>query len=190
MRAARIDPLTDVRNRLGLTDDLEAAKARVERYGHRYCVAICDVDDFKRYNDRYGHLAGDEVLRGVAGTMRKHLRQGDTLYRYGGEEFLVLLPEQHEGDACAALERVRLEVERLGIPIFDSPRDKEGSPGAPRLLTISVGVAALGAGEAVDAWIARADRALFQAKRAGKNRVELAVAPSNASHRSSPDVAS
>src|SRR5437773_7331197 len=89
--AARIDPLTNVANRLRLSEDLEMFRSHAERYGHRFCVALCDIDVFKKYNDTNGHLAGDDVLRRVAASIRGALRQGDNLYRYGGEEFLVIL---------------------------------------------------------------------------------------------------
>ena len=91
---ARHDPLTGIGNRLRLAEDLEAVCGRVERYGHAYCVAVVDVDRFKAYNDASGHRSGDDVLRAVAAALRDTVRTGDTVYRYGGEEFVVLLPEQ------------------------------------------------------------------------------------------------
>ena len=91
---ARHDTLTALGNRLRLAEDLEALCGRVERYGHSYCVALFDIDDFKGYNDGAGHLGGDGALRAVAGALQQQIRTGDAVYRYGGEEFLVLLPEQ------------------------------------------------------------------------------------------------
>jgi two-component system cell cycle response regulator len=162
-QAARTDPLTEVSNRLRLKEDLQQLEGRAARYGHRYCAALCDVDAFKAYNDFFGHLSGDEALRLLARTIQDQLRSGDSLYRYGGEEFLVILPEQSLSDAKAGMERVRREIERLSIGH------------APRALapwvTISVGVAELGGGS-VDDWLRRADAALYRAKSRGRNCVE------------------
>ena len=93
-RLARTDALTTVGNRLRMEEDLAALFGRARRYGHKYSVALCDLDRFKEYNDRFGHVAGDDVLRRVATALSDTLRQGDSIYRYGGEEFLVVLPEQ------------------------------------------------------------------------------------------------
>jgi diguanylate cyclase (GGDEF)-like protein len=160
---ARLDPLTAVANRLRLKEDLEPLEGRVSRYGHRYCAALCDIDAFKAYNDSFGHLLGDDVLCLVARTIQKHLRTGDSLYRYGGEEFLVILPEQSLADAKAGMDRVRQEIERLGI------RHAPGAAGT--FLTISAGIAEL-AGGTVSDWLQRADMALYRAKALGRNRVE------------------
>ena len=91
---ARRDPLTGLRNRRALEEDLDQLEARVARYGHRYCMALLDVDHFKAYNDAYGHPAGDKILQAVAAQLGAHIRGGDALYRYGGEEFLCIFPEQ------------------------------------------------------------------------------------------------
>jgi diguanylate cyclase (GGDEF)-like protein len=162
-QVARVDPLTAVANRLRLKEDLEPLEGRASRYGHRYCAALCDIDAFKAYNDAFGHLSGDDALCLVAGTIQKHLRTGDSLYRYGGEEFLVILPEQSLVDAKAGMGRVRHEVERLRI---------SHAPGEARtFLTISVGIAELAGGTVRD-WLERADTALYRAKTLGRNRVE------------------
>jgi diguanylate cyclase (GGDEF)-like protein len=162
-RAARTDPLTSVFNRLRLEEDLATLEGRGSRYGHRYCAALCDVDEFKAYNDGFGHLAGDEALCRIARTTQKQLRSGDSLYRYGGDEFLIILPEQTLADAKLGVERVRQQIETLGI---------QHAPTAPSpVLTISAGIAELGAGPISD-WLLRADAALYQAKRLGRNRVK------------------
>ncbi len=161
-QAARVDPLTGVANRLRMDEDLEVLWSRAQRYGHPFAAALCDIDEFKKYNDRFGHVAGDEVLRRVAQAVRKGLRQGDALYRYGGEEFLVLLPEQSLAEAVRAMDRVRGAIEQLAIP---TPTG---------ILTISVGVAELDL--AVDRtlkdWLRRTDAALYRAKEGGRNRVQ------------------
>jgi diguanylate cyclase (GGDEF)-like protein len=164
--AARTDPLTAAFNRLALAEDLEALAGRSARYQHRYCAALCDVDQFKSYNDCYGHLAGDDALRTIAHAIRAELRQGDGFYRYGGEEFLAVLPEQSLSEAAGGMNRVRRAVESLRI----AHAPNAGSP----FVTISVGIASLRAGSssAIDEWLRRADSALYSAKSLGRNRVE------------------
>ena len=162
---ARKDPLTKLGNRLQLHEDLELMRGRMQRYGHSYSALLCDVDFFKPYNDRYGHLSGDEVLVAVANTVAEHLRSGDRAYRYGGEEFFVVLPEQSMEEACLVAERVRSAVEELGIP-----HDAKNPPG---VITISVGVSSLPAEERrpISVLLEEADAALYRAKRSGRNRV-------------------
>jgi diguanylate cyclase (GGDEF)-like protein len=160
---ARQDTLTGLGNRLRLAEDLEVLCGRVQRYGHVYSAALFDVDDFKGYNDNAGHLRGDDVLRAVARALDQQIRSGDALYRYGGEEFLVLLPEQPIEAAGLAAERLRAAVEALGLP----------HP-AGGVVTVSAGVAALGDGDCQpDELFELADQALYRAKAAGRNRVEL-----------------
>jgi diguanylate cyclase (GGDEF)-like protein len=110
---------------------LAVAGARAQRYGHRFACAMCDVDWFKTYNDRYAHIQGDAALRAVAKAIAGAVRRGDVVYRCGGEEFLVLLPEQDVEPAREAMDRVRAAVARLGLP-------HDGS--ALGHVTISVGV--------------------------------------------------
>ena len=166
-RDARQDALTGLGNRHRLDEDLEAMQARAERYGHRWCVALLDLDHFKGFNDGVGHLEGDALLRRVSAVLSDTARGGDTVYRYGGEEFLVLLPEQTLDTAALAAERLRAVVEELAVP----------HP-AGGLVTISAGVAGPAeGGEDAKALVARADAALYAAKAAGRNRVEVAAAP-------------
>ena len=165
--AARTDPLTDTFNRRALEEDLETLAARAARYGHNYCAALCDIDGFKAYNDGLGHVPGDAVIRQVARTIHDELRRGDVCYRYGGDEFLVILPEQNLVEANLGLDRVRRAVERLRIP---------HAPAAKRpFVTISVGLAALRTAppESIEDWLRRADAALYDAKRAGRNCVAV-----------------
>ena len=163
---ARQDTLTGIGNRLRLAEDLDALCGRVTRYGHAYCVALLDVDRFKALNDSAGHRAGDDVLRKLAAALAATIRRGDTLYRYGGEEFLVLLPEQSLDGAQLAGERLRAAVEDLGI---EHP--------AGGTVTASVGVAGLGSPAcSPEELFELADRALYRAKEAGRNRVEVEVA--------------
>jgi diguanylate cyclase (GGDEF)-like protein len=168
---ARHDPLTGLGNRRSLQEDLEVLHARSQRYGRRFALAMCDIDRFKAYNDTHGHQAGDKALRAVAATIAQELRGGDSVYRYGGEEFLLVLPEQTLDTALVAVERVRSAVQRLAIP---QPADGPGGR-----LTLSAGIAAFDPGEAPTAQelLQRADAALYRAKSAGRNQLALADSP-------------
>ena len=161
--ASRTDSLTGLGNRLRLDEEVAAFLSRAQRYGHRCSLAVCDIDFFKGFNDRFGHVAGDDALRRVAASMRTSVRSGDSVFRYGGEEFLVLLVGQSLGDAELAMDRMRTAVERLALP----------SPATDGTLTISVGVAEVDPAHDTCAadWIARADAALYAAKSRGRNRV-------------------
>jgi diguanylate cyclase (GGDEF)-like protein len=161
--AARHDAPTGLANRLRLAEDFEILRGRVARYGHAYCFALFDIDDFKGFNDSSGHAAGDSALRAVAKALKEGIRTGDAVYRYGGEEFLVLLPEQSVETATLAAERLRAAVEALAIP----------HP-AGGVVTISAGVAGLGDKvSGPDELFELADRALYRAKEGGRNRVEV-----------------
>jgi two-component system chemotaxis response regulator CheY len=164
---ARHDPLTRLGNRRSLQEDLAVLDARSRRYGRRFAVAVCDIDRFKAYNDRYGHQAGDEALRAVAATMAGQVRSGDGVYRYGGEEFVLVLPEQTLQNARVAVERVRTAVEQLAIA--------HHAGGPPGVVTLSAGIAAFCPGDAasIEELLKRADAALYQAKAAGRNQVAL-----------------
>jgi two-component system chemotaxis response regulator CheY len=160
---ARHDAPTGLGNRLRLAEDLEALCGRVARYGHVYCVALFDIDNFKGYNDGLGHLSGDEALRGVARALQDGIRSGDAVYRYGGEEFLVLLPEQTLETAALAAERLRAAVEALAIP----------HP-AGGVVTVSAGVAGLDDPTCDPERVFElADQAPYRAKEGGRNRVEV-----------------
>ncbi len=164
--ASHTDALTGVGSRLALEEELAAVRSQHERYGRRASLAVCDVDFFKRYNDRYGHVAGDEALREIAGAIKEHLRASDRVFRYGGEEFVVLLPEQSLDEAAMAMDRVRRNVEQLSVPA-----DTEAG-----VLTLSAGIAELMPGDRhASDWIVRADAALYRAKSSGRNRIELAL---------------
>ncbi|MBV9119152.1 MAG: GGDEF domain-containing protein, partial [Chloroflexi bacterium] len=118
---ALTDALTGLGNRRKLRRDLDELEARCQRYDHSYALAMCDVDHFKRYNDTYGHAKGDEVLRAVAQTMARSCRTGDEVYRYGGEEFVVVMPSQTEDSAWTGMDRLRRAVELLAIPHTGNP---------------------------------------------------------------------
>lgn len=168
LAAAQTDPLTELSNRLHLHEDLRAAADRARRYGHQSCAAFCDIDLFKSYNDSFGHLAGDEAIRVVSREIRSQTRPSDGLYRYGGDEFLVLLPEQSLATACDCMDRLRRRVESLSAGEVDGV--------LARPITISVGIADFritSDEDPVQSWLRRADIALYRAKARGRNCVEM-----------------
>ena len=159
-QVARVDALTGARNRRALAEDLHAQRIEAQRYHGKCAVAMCDLDRFKQYNDTFGHLAGDEALRRVVRTIDRVLRTGDGVYRYGGEEFVALLPHQDLERARAAMERVRRAVAE--------------TTGISHAITISIGIAEVRADDPDDeAPLRRADEALYRAKVAGRDRVSL-----------------
>ena len=162
-KLAMVDGLTSLGNRRRLDGDLETTLASAVAAGDSMLgFAMIDVDHFKTYNDTHGHTAGDEVLRRVAATIARSVREGDIVYRYGGEEFSILLPGASPEDAAAVAERVRVAIEAEGFP------GEERQPGGR--LTVSIGVATLASGEHGDLR-ERADSALYAAKEQGRNRV-------------------
>lgn len=157
----RHDPLTGALNRKGMDEAVEREVARVRRHNAKICMALLDIDNFKKLNDSLGHQAGDDALVHLARVTRETIRPQDTLARYGGEEFVLLLPETSVDDAVAAMTRVQRELTKR---FFLHKNEKV-------LITFSCGVAELGETEAPTDAIARADAAMYLAKRAGKNRV-------------------
>jgi diguanylate cyclase (GGDEF)-like protein len=133
-------------------------------------VALFDVDHFKLFNDQYGHLAGDEALRQVARCLDKFSRADESLYRYGGEEFLLLLPDCNVDAASIAAGRLRRAVADMAVP-------HDARPTSPAVVTLSGGVScwAVGSSLSLADLLQQADDALFQAKSAGRNRVHVAV---------------
>lgn len=164
---ARTDALTGLRNRRSMDERLNEALQRQARSGGAASVVMLDIDHFKQVNDRHGHPAGDTVLRALAQSIRAEVREVDAAGRYGGEEFLVLLPGTDTGGALLFAERLRRRVAALRVPV----------DGGDIAITISLGVAAHAAPtEGAPAWLARADRALYQAKRGGRNQSVVADA--------------
>ncbi|MEO0495312.1 MAG: GGDEF domain-containing protein [Actinomycetota bacterium] len=164
-KLAMVDGLTSLGNRRRLDGDLETTLASAVAGDAPLGFAMVDVDHFKTYNDTHGHTAGDEVLRKVAATIARCVRDSDVVYRYGGEEFSILFPGATAEEAAQVAERVRATVEAEHFP------GEERQPGGS--LTISVGVATLATGPADDIR-ERADQALYQAKHGGRNRVAFA----------------
>ncbi len=163
-KTARIDPLTGLGNRLHLGETLDALHERAAQDGHGYSVAFCDVDHFKTYNDQYGQPAGDRVPHSIAETLMSCVRQADAVYRYGGEELLILFPNEAGTGALRATERACHAVRPLGIP-------HDGNQGGG--VTLSAGIASFLPGSDLhsDGVLERADAALYRAKAAGRDRV-------------------
>lgn len=153
------DALTQVANRRGLAQAFELERARCGETG-LLAVALIDVDNFKKLNDTLGHAAGDEALKALAAQVRTQLRPGDHVARFGGEEFVVLLPATVVDEACEVLTRLQRSLS-MGLFMHE---------GRDVLVTFSAGVTAWRSGESLDAAIERADGALYEAKRTGKNR--------------------
>lgn len=159
------DPLTGVLNRQGMNRDLRREWTRALRTGQPLCVALADLDLFKRINDTWGHRVGDRVLCAAARLFQRRLRPYDTVYRFGGEEFLFCLPNTDLDTASRILDRLRRVVARLTVTTDN---------GQPVPVTVSIGVAQMVPGRSVQDAVAAADRALYAAKESGRNRVERA----------------
>lgn len=157
------DELTSVYNRTTGINRLKEEIARSQRNKRSLSVAMLDIDNFKTINDKYGHIIGDKILNRVASQIKNHLRIGDIVSRYGGEEFLIILPETDEIKAYMALERVRAAIEKKLIRI-----------GGEKLqVTVSIGLTEVDNLETPIEVLERADKALYQAKSNGKNRIEI-----------------
>lgn len=164
---SRIDPLMGIGNRRAMEEALAMAHQRATRYGRAFAVMLLDLDYFKAYNDTYGHPRGDGVLRDFAREAKGAIRMLDTAYRYGGEEVLVLLPETDEEGAQAVADRIVRSVAGLAI-------EHKGSPHA--IVTVSAGLAVAlprpdGTTPRILDLLDAADRSLYAAKEAGRNRV-------------------
>jgi diguanylate cyclase (GGDEF)-like protein len=162
---SRVDPLTGVGNRLRLEEDVDRVRTTLERNGGVGAVVLLDVDHFKRYNDEFGHLAGDRVLRKLGAALGEGLRQGDGVYRFGGEEFLLLLPGATPADARRVVARVQNQISALAIP---HPNNQPWG-----VVTVSAGICTLDSAKDSDSWMRAADEAMYRAKEAGRNAVGI-----------------
>ena len=159
------DALTFLPNRKSILSDLQREVLFSDRYGSPLAISMVDIDHFKKINDTYGHVAGDEVLRKLASELRNHIRHPDVIGRYGGEEFLVLLPHSTIKAAVEQAERLRNYIQSLAIPIHEQEIR----------ITLSLGLAQYKINE--EDWqslLNRADAALYQAKKTGRNRWAIA----------------
>jgi diguanylate cyclase len=161
---ALIDPLTGLPNRAAWSERLDHEVNAWHQQGNSLSLAMLDLDHFKRINDGYGHLAGDKVLKIIANVLRKRLRSSDFIARFGGEEFVLLMPNSSLTDALAAGEVLRAAIEACPFHF----------KGEPVTITVSMGVAQFLPGERSDLALKRADAALYRAKAAGRNQVQAA----------------
>jgi two-component system chemotaxis response regulator CheY len=164
------DSLTNLGNRRRMEEDLLKVHARALRAQNSYCVTMFDIDHFKFFNDHYGHPAGDEALRQVAASLNRVVRSGESVYRYGGEEFLLVMPNCEVDEAVAAAERILHAVNLMAIP-------HEARPTSPPVITLSAGVAVYTPDSdlTIHDLIELADQALYAAKLSGRNRVRAGV---------------
>ncbi len=165
MQTATRDALTGVGNRIALEITAEREIAMARRTNQPTAILVLDIDHFKRINDRYGHSAGDRVLVETARKLRENCRESDSVFRFGGEEFVVLLSQTEENGAFAIAERIR-----NAIATMNTQYEQTGIH-----VTASIGIACLNRSETLHAWFDRADRALYLAKQAGRNRVVRAA---------------
>lgn len=163
--ASTKDALTGIGNRRMLMDRLKAEASRAERMGRPLALAVLDVDRFKTVNDAWGHEIGDRALIGVARAVSDAVREYDICGRWGGEEFMIIMPEIGAHEAVPVVERVRAAIAAL----------KVDTPGAALSLSASFGVAEWHPGEDIFDVIRRADEAMFTAKRTGRNRLQVSV---------------
>jgi diguanylate cyclase (GGDEF)-like protein len=166
---ARQDPLTGLKTRLAFNEEVSQVVEAAHSGKGAASAVMCDIDFFKQYNDRYGHVAGDRVLRLVARTLQSSVREGEQVYRFGGEEFVVVLADCEVEFARGRAEQLRRAVEALDIAHDDSALDR---------VTISMGVAEIGPDgpPSVEQWLAKADSALYRAKEHGRNQVRAIAA--------------
>lgn len=162
------DPLTGLLNRRYLHERLEEEVARSQRHSRQVGILMLDIDGFKLYNDTFGHLAGDKALKLIAEALIKSVRSMDVLSRYGGDEFMVVLPETDTALAVHIAERIRCDVAKIELP----PRG--GTEQASNAVTVSIGIASYpDHGEGIDLLLERVDQALYRAKAKGRNRIEV-----------------
>jgi diguanylate cyclase (GGDEF)-like protein len=155
---ARLDKLTSLLNRRAFDEDLGRAVDRARQMNEPLSVLVGDLNDFKEFNDRFGHLEGDRVLKAVAASIKSALRRPDVAYRWGGDEFAVILPQADYHGAAMVAERVKAAVQRNGGPDGDE-------------LRMSTGVAELESDDSIEEFLDRADQELFRAK--GSREVQL-----------------
>jgi diguanylate cyclase (GGDEF)-like protein/PAS domain S-box-containing protein len=159
LKISQTDALTGLANRRTIDERMRNEMARADRLGCGFSVILGDLDHFKSINDEFGHLVGDRVLVAAAGVLADQARPYDLPARFGGEEFLLLLPESSLEDAITIAQRIRAAISRVAVPEVT------------RQITISLGISTWGHGDTLGALVGRADAALYQAKKRGRNRV-------------------
>ena len=167
-RLSTTDSTTGLFNSRHLFQRLKSELARSHRHGHPLSLLLLDIDDFKGHNDSHGHQAGDEALRYLADVLRRVSRESDSAYRYGGDEFTIILPETNAASSLILAERLLEEVSTSELP----------TPGGDvATLTVSVGIAQWCKGEDMHALLKRADLAMYESKASGRNRASVAEPP-------------
>lgn len=164
LAAAFVDPLTGIGNRASLDRNLHRELQMAHRHGDELSILLLDLDHFKQINDNHGHSTGDEILRQVAQLLEYTCRETDRVFRFGGEEFLVLLPKTHHCGARVIAERLRQAVHSIKLELKHATIEP----------TVSIGIAKLKDSDKVSELFERADQALYSAKSGGRNRVVLA----------------
>ncbi|MEA3442929.1 MAG: diguanylate cyclase [Chloroflexota bacterium] len=165
-RLANFDALTGIYNRRAILRRLDEQISYAKRYGEDFSLLMLDIDYFKKVNDQYGHLTGDNVLEKFATLVQQNIRDTDTIGRYGGEEFIITLPHTSLSSALDIAERIRRTIEAAKMKDFE---------GKVFSITVSQGLSSYKAGEGKLSLIARADDALYRAKENGRNRVETSA---------------
>jgi two-component system cell cycle response regulator len=160
-RNALTDALTGLGNRHWMKDMFEREVTRAQHNGKSLCLMMIDIDNFKHFNDQYGHISGDRVLSAVAEALREYLRPTDLIARFGGDEFAVLLPDLALAQAQQTADRLRAQVANLSPPSLSTA------------ITISIGVSASVPEDDVGSLVQRADAAMYDAKEQGRNRVAV-----------------
>ncbi|MCH7574628.1 MAG: diguanylate cyclase [Candidatus Marinimicrobia bacterium] len=163
-RMAMFDSLTDLLSRRALLEQMDIEIMRSHRYGRHLSMLMLDIDRFKRVNDKHGHVAGDAVIRAISATIKEQIRGSDFAGRYGGEEFIVLLPETPLKKATVLAEKLRKSIEKLKVKVEGHTLDD---------LAVSIGVAEFREGDEPTDIINRSDQGLYKAKRGGRNRVAV-----------------
>ena len=164
---ALVDPLTNLPNRAAYDQRAHQEIARWMRYQRSLCLAVCDLDLFKKVNDGFGHLAGDKVLQIVAKVIRERLRESDFISRFGGEEFVILLPETEADEAVAVMEEIRLAIENTPFHFRNTQVQ----------VTVSIGITMFQGKDDLNSAFARADKALYTAKDSGRNCCRMSEVP-------------
>ena len=163
-KVCAVDHLTGVYNRHAMSSMINKEHERARRTGNSSVLAILDFDDFKQINDRYGHVAGDRVLKTAVDFFVKHLRKYDIIFRFGGDEFLLLFPETNIGHASQLLERLRIDLKNMPIMISDSKRIN---------VSVSIGMSEMDGQSTFNESIKLADHALIEAKSEGRDCVRV-----------------
>lgn len=168
-QASLTDCLTGVPNKRAMDETLARACCLADRHGDDYSLILCDLDHFKAVNDQHGHVVGDHILKMAAGELEKAVRNSDSVYRFGGEEFAILLPHTDEACARAVADRIRQFINTITVNCGDTDVS----------VTTSCGVAQRIPDETADQWLARADEALYRAKDHGRNCTRVFAAIRN-----------